>query len=402
MLWCENMTHTALSANPALRRSGFFLFLLLLTAANLRTPITAVGPVLENIRLTFGLSASAAGVINFLPLLMFATLAPPAAWFGNHFGLERSLWGALLLITLGSILRISGSESALWAGTIILSSGIAAANVLLPPLIKRDFTEHTARYVGLYAMTMAITASIASGVVVPLAELSSAGWRLSLAVWLVPAIVALLAWLPYLKKPASLAKNSANSTSTRSPWRAALGWQVSLFMACQSLVFYTLIGWFTPFAQDSGISQLEAGGMLFVYQIVAIVSNLACMSALKKMRDQRAIGFLASLSIFVAVAGLLMAPNYALLWLILAGLGAGASMVICLSLFNLRTHDHLQASKLSGMAQCVGYGLAALGPLCFGLLHDVSGNWQWPLMLLLVIAGLQMIVATLAGRARVI
>ncbi|WP_455852462.1 MFS transporter [Pantoea endophytica] len=396
------MTHSVLSANPVLRRSGFFLFLLLLTAANLRTPITAVGPVLENIRLTFGLSASAAGVINFLPLLMFATLAPPAAWFGNRFGLERSLWGALLLITLGSILRISGSESALWAGTIILSSGIAAANVLLPPLIKRDFTEHTARYVGLYAMTMAITASIASGVVVPLAELSRAGWRLSLAVWLVPAIVALLAWLPYLKKPAPQTKNSANSTSMRSPWRAALGWQVSLFMACQSLVFYTLIGWFTPFAQDSGISQLEAGGMLLVYQIVAIVSNLACMSALKKMRDQRAIGFLASLSIFIAVAGLLMAPNYALLWLILAGLGAGASMVICLSLFNLRTHDHLQASKLSGMAQYVGYGLAALGPLCFGLLHDVGGNWQWPLMLLLVIAGLQMIVATLAGRARFI
>jgi len=396
------MTHTVLSANPALRRSGFFLFLLLLTAANLRTPITAVGPVLENIRLTFGLSASAAGVINFLPLLMFATLAPPAAWFGNRFGLERSLWGALLLITLGSILRISGSENALWVGTIILSSGIAAANVLLPPLIKRDFTEHTARYVGLYAMTMAITASIASGVAVPLAELSRAGWRLSLAVWLIPAIIALLAWLPYLKKPAPQTKNSANGASTRSPWRAALGWQVSLFMACQSLVFYTLIGWFTPFAQDSGISQLEAGGMLFVYQIVAIVSNLACMSALKKMHDQRMIGFLASLSIFIAVAGLLMAPQYALLWLILAGLGAGASMVICLSLFNLRTYDHLQASKLSGMAQCVGYGLAALGPLCFGLLHDVSGNWQWPLMLLLVIAGLQMIVATLAGRARVI
>ncbi|WP_343550942.1 MFS transporter [Pantoea sp.] len=396
------MTQSAFSAIPALRRSGFFLFLLLLTAANLRTPITAVGPVLENIRQTFGLSASAAGVINFLPLLMFATLAPPAAWFGNRFGLERSLWGALLLITLGSLMRISGSETALWAGTVLLSSGIAAANVLLPPLIKRDFTEHTARYVGLYAMTMAITASIASGVVVPLAEMTRAGWRLSLAVWLIPAIVALFAWLPYLKKPAAPANTALKTSSNRSPWRAALGWQVSLFMACQSLVFYTLIGWFTPFAQDNGISQLEAGGMLFVYQIVAIVSNLACMSALKKLRDQRAIGFLASLSIFIAVAGLLMAPNYALMWLILAGLGAGASMVICLSLFNLRTADHLQASKLSGMAQCVGYGLAALGPLCFGMLHDASGNWHAPLMLLLVIAAVQMVVATLAGRARVI
>lgn len=396
------MSHTALSANSALRRSGFFLLLLLLTAANLRTPITATGPVLENIRLTFGLSASAAGVINFLPLLMFATLAPPAAWFGNRFGLERSLWGALLLIVLGSLLRISGSETALWLGTLILSSGIAAANVLLPPLIKRDYTAHTARYIGLYAMTMGITASIASGVAVPLAELSSAGWRLSLAVWLIPALIALLAWLPQLKNPATHEQRATEVTVTRSPWRSAIGWQVSLFMASQSLLFYTLIGWFTPFAQDNGISQLQAGGMLFIYQIVAIASNLACMRALKQLRDQRLIGLLASLSIFIAVTGLLLAPAWSLLWLILAGLGAGASLLISLSLFNLRTRDHRQASKLSGMAQCVGYGLAALGPLCFGMLHDVSGSWQLPLLMLLAVSALQMAMALLAGRDRAI
>ncbi|ADU71411.1 MFS transporter [Pantoea sp. At-9b] len=394
------MTHTVLSANPALRRSGFFLFLLLLTAANLRTPITATGPVLENIRQTFGLSASAAGILNFLPLLMFATLAPPAAWLGNRFGLERSLWGALLLITLGSLLRITGSEKALWAGTLLLSAGIAAANVLLPPLIKRDFTAHTARYIGLYATTMAITASIASGVAVPLAQLTGVGWHLSLGIWLVPGMVALLAWLPQLQHVAVHTQPTASQPLQRSPWRSALGWQVSLFMACQSLVFYTLIGWFTPFAQDEGISQLAAGWLLFVYQIVAIVANLACMSALKRLHDQRAIGFLASLAIFSGVMGLLLAPGWALIWLLLAGLGAGASMVTCLALFNLRTHDHRQASKLSGMAQCVGYGVAALGPLCFGMLHDASGSWTLPLVLLLVIALLQMAVATLAGRNR--
>ncbi|ORM73334.1 MFS transporter [Pantoea wallisii] len=394
------MPRTALAHHPAVRQSGFFLFLLLLTAANLRTPVTATGPVLENIRLAFGLSASAAGVLNFLPLLMFATLAPPAAWSGNRFGLERSLWGSLLLITLGSLLRISGSEAALWVGTLILSAGIAAANVLLPPLIKRDYTAHTARYIGLYAMTMGISASIASGVAVPLAEISRAGWRLSLAVWVIPALVALLAWLPHLKKPQEQAHTSSSRQPARSPWGSALGWQVSLFMACQSLLFYTLIGWFTPFAQDNGISQLEAGGMLFVYQIVAIASNLACMSALKRMADQRLMGFLASLSIFIAVAGLLLAPSWSLLWLILAGLGAGASLLISLSLFNLRTQDHHQASKLSGMAQCVGYGLAALGPLCFGMLHDASGNWQLPLIMLLLVTTVQMVMATLAGRAR--
>jgi MFS transporter, CP family, cyanate transporter len=272
--------------------------------------------------------------------------------------------------------------------------------VLLPPLIKRDFTAHTARYIGLYATTMAITASIASGVAVPLAQLTGAGWHLSLGIWLVPGMVALLAWLPQLQHVAVHTQPTASQPLQRSPWRSALGWQVSLFMACQSLVFYTLIGWFTPFAQDEGISQLAAGWLLFVYQIVAIVANLACMSALKRLHDQRAIGFLASLAIFSGVMGLLLAPGWALIWLLLAGLGAGASMVTCLALFNLRTHDHRQASKLSGMAQCVGYGVAALGPLCFGMLHDASGSWTLPLVLLLVIALLQMAVATLAGRNR--
>lgn len=110
--------------------------------------------------------------------------------------------------------------------------GIAAANVLLPPLIKRDFTAHTAKYIGLYASTMAITASLASGIAVPLAQLTDSGWVLSLGVWIVPAIIALAAWLPQLHRaPAAVSAVVAGTAALRSPWRAALGWQVSLFMA---------------------------------------------------------------------------------------------------------------------------------------------------------------------------
>ncbi|HAT24178.1 MAG TPA: MFS transporter, partial [Pantoea septica] len=63
------------------------MLVLLLTAANLRAPITAVGPVLENMRHAFGLSAAAAGFFNFIPLMLFAALAPVAAMLGNRFGL---------------------------------------------------------------------------------------------------------------------------------------------------------------------------------------------------------------------------------------------------------------------------------------------------------------------------
>lgn len=191
------------TSQPRFSSAAFFLFVLLLTAANLRAPITAVGPVLQDIRLTFGLTAGEAGLFNFIPLMLFALLAPVAAWLGNRIGLERSLWGALCLITVGSLMRWLPAEAALWGGTLLLSAGIAAANVLLPPLIKRDFTAHTARYIGLYAATMSITASLASGVAVPLSQLSPAGWRLSLVVWALPGLVALIACLPLLRRHAT-------------------------------------------------------------------------------------------------------------------------------------------------------------------------------------------------------
>ena len=392
---------TPFSTLPA--RSGFFLFVLLITAANLRAPLTATGPILEDIRLTFSLSATEAGLLNFIPLMMFALFAPLSAWLSNRFGLERTLWAAVWSIGLGSLLRITGSPEDLWLGTTILSAGIATANVLLPPLIKRDAREHTAKYIGLYASTMAITASLASGISAELAQATSKGWFLSTAVWLLPVGIALIAWLPLLKKSGlTLSSTATPSTRLKSPWRSALGWQVSLFMAFQSMVFYTLIAWFTPFAESNGFSQVSAGWLLFIYQIVAVLANLACTVALKKLHDQRLTGFLASLATFSGLTGLLLLPHLAVLWLIVAGLGAGASMVTCLSLFNLRAADHRQASHLSGMAQCVGYGLAALGPLTFGFVHEQSAGWALPLQMLIVVSLLQLTIAPLAGRKKVI
>ena len=384
----------------AFSSASFFLFVLLLTAANLRAPITAVGPVLQDVRQTFGLSASEAGLFNFIPLMLFALLAPPAAWLGNRVGLERSLWSALCLITAGSLLRWLPAEAALWSGTLLLSAGIAAANVLLPPLIKRDFTAHTARYIGLYAATMSITASLASGIAVPLSELSTAGWRLSLVVWALPGLVALLAWLPLLRQRQSSLASAEAPVAHRHAWRSAGGWQIALFMALQSLAFYTLIDWFAVFAQDNGFTQAQAGWLLFWYQAIAIVANLACMVALKRVKDARLTAFIASSGIFLGMSGLLLNPQWALIWLTLAGLGAGASLVLCLSLFNLRANNHRQASQLSGMAQCVGYALAALGPLFFGILHELSGNWTLPFSVLTLLSLSQMLLSPLAAQSK--
>jgi CP family cyanate transporter-like MFS transporter len=369
-------------------RAGYSVFnvslliSILLIAANLRAPITSLGPVLTQVQQFFGLTPGAVGLLNALPLLIFACASPLAPWLTRSMGLERALFGALCLIAAGCLIRSFGIYSGLWLGTLLIGIGIAVANVLVVPLVTRDFPHHTALCVGLYAATMALVAALGSGLAAPLSDLSCYVWKLSLGIWFALAMVAVLCWWPHLKSSNALAI-AKPVAADRSVWRSPIAWQVSMFMALQTVVFYTLIDWFPAMAASAGISTTQAGGYLFAYQAIAVVANLSTSVAIKYLSDQRLLGFICSLAIVIGVSGLLYAPSLSLVWLLFAGVGAGMSMVTCLTLFGLRARDHHQASALSGMGQCIGYGLGASGPFLAGWLHETWGSWDAPLTVLL-------------------
>jgi CP family cyanate transporter-like MFS transporter len=391
---------SAVQAKPSVFPISLLVGILLI-AANLRAPITSLGPVLADVQRDFGLGPALAGLLNALPLLIFAIASPFATRISRVFGLERALFGALWLIAAGCLFRSSGMTAGLWFGTALIGTGIAIANVLIVPLVKRDFPQHTALCVGLYAATMALMAGLASGLAAPLSNLTVYGWQLSLGVWCVLTLLALTTWWPHHKRANAQSPGAAIGPARRpSLWRSALAWQVSMFMALQTLVFYTLIDWFPSMVSGVGIGSTEAGACLFAYQAIAVVANLTTSVAIKRLNDQRVLGFCCSLAIAIGLLGLLIAPTLALYWLLFAGAGAGMSMVTCLSLFGLRSRDHHEASALSGMAQCVGYGLGALGPFLAGWVRDVSGGWHVPLTMLLGAALAQMVFAVLAGRKR--
>ncbi len=356
----------------------------MLIAANLRAALTSVGPLLEQIQQQLALSATAAGLINSLPLILFAILSPLTPALAKRIGIERTLGLALALLICGIALRSLPQDAMLWPGSILIGA---------------------AAMIAAYAAVMSLVAAIASGLAVPLASLADLGWRFSLLCWGLPALLALLVWLPQLRRSATPATREPQPTEPqryRSPWGSALGWQVAMFMGLQSIAFYTIIGWFSAFAASHGTSAQQAGFELFVYQVVAIVANFVMVVILPRARDQRAIALGSSLLIFIGVGGLLVQPASSLVWLTFAGLGAGSSLVLALSFFGLRSQHHHQATLLSGMAQSVGYLLAALGPTLFGLLHDLTEGWRLPLIALLGLTVLQMLFGALAGRSRVI
>lgn len=376
---------------------------IVLIGANLRAPITSVGPVLPDMQTALHLSGAGAGFLNAVPLLIFALLSLVAPSAGRRYGLERVLGLALASIVLGTIGRSMPGASALWLGTILLSAGIAFGNVLLPGLVKRDFPTSAAGLIGYYAAAMAAVAGLAAGLSVPISRMEHSSWRWSIGVWALPAFVALLVWLPQMRGAQHYSVPGTRfESSYRSPWRHPIGWQVSLFFALHSLVFYSVVDWFSSYATSIGIPISKAGWYLLIYQLVAIATNLGCASLIRRSKDQKILGLLCGLLLLVGSTGLLYLPRLALLWLIAAGLGAGVAMVTSLSLFALRTNDHRQAAGLSGMAQCIGYLGAAAGPFLVGALHEKTGGWVGPLSLLVGASVLVAVFATLAGRRRII
>lgn len=384
-------------------RFGFAFIGVLLIAVNLRVSFVSVGPVLANISVDLGLSSAAAGLLTGLPLIAFAVFSPVAPGFASRLGLDRALWMSLLILASGIVLRSSPGPGFIWAGTAMIGLAIAFLNVLVPSLVKRDFPKRVSQVTGSYTATQAAFAAMGAAVVVPVAETSPAGWRLALGIWVGLALVAMAVLLPWLRRHLSGTMASTRpEVSYRSPWASALGWQVTFFMGLQSIAFYVLMAWLPTIEQSRGVPAATAGIHLSVFLLISVFASLAAGGILHRGSDQRLVCFTSGAVMFVTFLGLALAPDLILLWVLLGAVGCGTLIVIALSLFSLRTVNYPQAASLSGMAQSVGYGLAAVGPVMFGGLRDASGSWTLPLLVTAGIMAVLAVTGLFAGRNRVI
>jgi CP family cyanate transporter-like MFS transporter len=400
-------------------RTGVLLVTgVLAIAFNLRAAITSLPPLFPELSIRLHLAPAAVSALAALPVLAFGVFSGVAAPLSRRFGEERVLGGAVGLLAAGLILRGVAPGVLLFPGTALAAAAIALLNVLLPSLVKRRAPERAGLLIGLYLLSLSAGSILASLIAVPVYNASGGSVPLSLAVWALPALAAVVAWLPQLKYR-TVPHPAARPGSPESPGsgesgvpaapalraaprrlsRYALTWQVTAFMGLQSLTFYAELSYLPTMFRDRGVSAGAAGTLLALTGVGGAVGSMVIPVLAHRARNQQALiaGTVAASA--AGLAGAWFAPlGGAAAWALVLGVGQGASLGLAIFFTMARAPDPRTAASLSGFAQSVGYLVATTGPLVVGFLHSALGGWTVPVVVLLLITGLQLIAGWPAAR----
>ncbi len=379
---------------------------IILVAANLRTAVAALSPIVAEINVDISLGAVSLGVLGMLPPVCFALFGIFTPIITRRHGLEVPLVLALVAILLGHVTRgLSGSITMLIIGSVIAFAGLGIGNVLLPPLVKKYFPDQVGLVTSLYVTVVSLSTLVPPLIAVPVAD--AAGWRISLGMWMLLALLALVPWITMLVRHRGRTPDAnieeADATILGRLWKSSIAWALAGAFAVSSLNAYSMFAWLPQLLVDTaGVSPAQAGTLLALYASMGIPCALIIPVLTARMTN---VGPLVYVGVFAFVAGdlgLLFAPEtLTWLWVSLAGLGP-LFFPLALVLINLRTRTHAGAVALSSFVQSIGYTLGALGPLVFGLLHELSGGWTWPLIFLLTTALAIVIAGRVIGRPRML
>ncbi|WP_349985092.1 CynX/NimT family MFS transporter [Stenotrophomonas sp. WHRI 8082] len=371
-----------LSPAPSLLHGRALVFAaVLLAAVNLRTAVTSVTPLLDVLGQAFSFGTTMTGVLGMLPTASFALFGVCTPMLARRIGLERATLLAMALAAVGLLLRSSAvGVGSLLAGSIIALAGMGIGNVVVPPLVKRYFANKVGAMSTLYISVLQLGTMLPALLAVPVAN--AVGWRVSLGMWALLALAAMLPWLMLVRRtPRHDTINDAPDPSAQPHGkvsRTSLGWGMTLMFGMTSLMTYSMFTWLPRIVVEAGATPAFGGLMVAMFSALGLLPSLVIPSLAVRMQNPFPLVLIGFSAFTIAFAGLLLAPMKApLLWACLLGVGP-STFPLALTLINLRTRTPTGSAALSGFMQGVGYSFSCLGPFVVGWLHDLSGNWTVP------------------------
>lgn len=392
------------------------LVAVLVFALNLRTPITSLPPVMADVATGLGLDQSLAGLLVGIPALCFSVVAPAASALIARVGPYPAVTVALVGVIAGTLIRSAGTGTpgvvAAFAGTVVLGSAITVGNVVVPVIIARDFPTRTALATGLYSSTMNLGSVFATSLTAPFAALL--GWRGAIASWSAVAVVALVVWLVTTRSrpdeqdaraspPDDSSGDDDGAIPGASPavraepirverpdetWggvlRRPITWALTVAFAGQSFSYFAVTGWLPELLRDLlDVSVTTAGNAAAPFQGLAIAGSVLVPLVLAARVPMRGAAVTMGLLWVSLPAGLLLAPQWWLLWVSLAGIAQGGNFVVIFTIVAQRCRTVAQTRRTVAAVQAFGYAVAATAPAVIGAVHAASGGWNAALLVML-------------------
>ncbi|GAB2935100.1 MFS transporter [Nonomuraea fastidiosa] len=369
-----------------------------LAALNLRPAIAGVSPLLDEIMGDVGLSPAGGGAITTVMVVCLGVFGPVTPLLARRIGLDRTLLAGLLVIAAGVAVRGLDGAPLLYIGSALAATAIAVMNVSMPGVVKQHFPTRVNLMTGVYVSAVVAGAALASALVVPVEHATGAGWRGVTALLAVPALLAALLWLPQALR----GRPQVGSDGPRpfgAVLRSRVTWYVTALMGLQSLTFYVMLAWLPTIFLEAGLPADQAGYLLSLTNAVQVGTSLAVPVLAGRRASQVPYVVGACVLTVLGYLGMLLAPTtLPWVWMIVLGIGQGASFALALLIIALRPADPAAVTALSAVAQSVGYVVAALGPMLFGYLREISGGWTVPLSAGLGVLVVQLVAGWLAGR----
>lgn len=365
---------------------GWLLMLAIgLIALNMRGPLVAVAPVIAQLEDDLGFTPVELGFLTGIPVLCFALAAPLASLAGRKLGPEFAITLTLLGVLFGVVVRSAGGGALVMLGTVILGVAITIGNIVVPLIIRRDFTPaRQGAAMGTYTAALNIGSFLTSMVSAPLAELL--GWRPAIAASGVFAVAAAAVWVIAVGRRAFIPAAVPASDPGRPAGKLTSRWitaALTLGFAGQAFSYYGVTAWLPSLLADElGMAPAAAGAGSSLFQILAIVGGLGVPLA-ARFASTTAVGLTLGLLWLTVPLGLLLAPELWWLWSSFGGVAQGGGITLIFLAIIRLARDQASAARMSAVVQGTGYSFGAVAPTLLGYVHGVTGAWTGPLLMIL-------------------
>ncbi|GLX16355.1 MFS transporter [Pseudomonas straminea] len=375
---------------------ALLLLALVAAAVNLRPGITSLAPLIERIAQELSLSRGFISLTTALPVLCMGLLAPLAPRLAVRLGLERTITLCLGAIALALVLRlVSHSSSILVGSAVLLGAAIAIAGPLLSGFIKRHFAGRMGQVLAWYSLSMAIGGAIGVVLTMPVTQLFGDDWSYGLAIWVVPALLAVVIWCCLPKQ--HVEPLSQEDASAGLPWREGRAWLISAYFALQAGLFYAVATWTVARYQEAGLSAMHSNTLFSLAMLMGLPSSFVLPMLVQRFNRYLLMVGCGSLTL-VSLVMITFAPTFIPeFWALTLGFGMSGSFALSLLLPIYEAGSPMAVSRWTAMMLGSGYSVACLSPVLSGLARDLSGTYQVPF---LVLTGMAVVMVLLAWSMR--